>query len=203
MVDPVLITSATSIGGLLVDAGLRKLFACYLLHRKRDKAVVHVDVASTAALCAALHDPAGRVTVVDLEAETMSSLWPDTRHDLAALEDAGSYTQRDRLLTIYAKQYVQTLKRTYGKKAVFIFVCRSHALATAAGGVPAWDVTTLLPTPPATEALRLGMPDKARVRYDADRTEAVRLSRALMVVYSSTEELKQALVAKYKMVLKM
>lgn len=200
--DPVLIAGASSVGSLVLDKICLKLLACFVKHRKRDRAIV--AILGKTELCKSvynLHDE--NFHVVDVEGETMNSLKDETKIMLAELEKTGNFAQRNRLFNLYAKAYVIALRKNF-RGGRFLFVTSSHAMASFACGIEKYLIHTVLPTCRFCDVITADMDQLDRSDFETKKTEALRKSGDRnLLVFDSWESLTQAIINEYKLSLRL
>ena len=194
--EPTTVIATTSISSIIVEALLKRAFIFMLQARRTDMALVALT--GKTELCKRLYSLVNsNFQCVDVDGETMSSLSESTRESLRGLELTGAVAQRDRLFNLYAKAYVNALKRNF-KQVQFLFVTSSYFIARFVCNVNIERIHAAVPSKIFGEQLMLEMEPEKKTEFESRKVEAVRTTKnSKLIVFDSWEMLLYEVIREY------
>jgi hypothetical protein len=174
----------TSVTGIVLNALARRAMGCFMQARKLDEALI-IQVGRKA-LCERLYSLADmHFQCVDVEAETLASLSEDRRALMKRIQAEDTPTLYARLLSIYARAYIKTLKNTF-LQTRFLFLVNSYQMARDACCVGKSRTRVAVPSRKFNSELKLVMGPKEQAVFETTQLESVRLTTpSRMIVFDS------------------
>lgn len=177
-----------------MSALVRRALGCFAQARRLDEALI-IQVGRKA-LCERLYSLSDmHFQCVDVEAETLASLSEERRALMKRIQAEDTPVLYARMLSIYARAYVKTLKNTF-RETRFLFLVSSFQLAKDACCVKKSRTRVAVPSRKFNSELKLVMGVKEQAVFETTQLESVRLASPKkliifdswnMLVYNATQ----------------
>ena len=176
--------ATTSVTGIVLNALTRRAMSCFMRARVTDEALI-IQVGRKA-LCERLYSLADmHFQCVDVEAETLAALSEDRRALMKRIQAEDTPALYARLLAIYARAYIKTLKTTFTQTR-FLFLVSSFQMARDACCVSKSRTRVAVPSRKFNSELKIVMGAKEQAVFETTQLEAVRLvTPSKMIVFDS------------------